>query len=109
MSLTKASLKGTDWQFGLELTTEHVWNAFVIVSLLEDKLRARQQLHVPHTGAQKDRFRESMAAWNRDIVLNGQPDAVGHACDKCFRIYEHENGEIREFKFNQMTTILLLK
>jgi hypothetical protein len=104
MSLAKTSLKGTDWQFGSELTTEHVWDAFVIVSLLEDKLRARQRLHVPHTGAQKDRFREAMAARNRDIVLYGQPDAVGHACDKCFRKYETENGEIREF--NQMNAIL---
>lgn len=97
MSLAKTSLKGTHWQFGSELTTEHVWDAFIIVSLLEDKLRARQRLCVPHTGAQKDRFREAMAARNKDIVLNGQPDAVGHVCDKCFRMYETEDGEIREF------------
>ena len=108
MSLVKASLKDTDWQFGSELTTEHVWDAFVIVSLLEDKLRSHQRLCVPHTGAQKDRFTEAMAARNRDIVLNGQPDAVGHACDKCFRKYEMENNEIREFINHQMNAILSL-
>ncbi|KAF8165809.1 hypothetical protein B0H34DRAFT_649042 [Crassisporium funariophilum] len=96
MSLAKNSLAGTDWQFGSKLTTEHVWDAFVIVSLLEDKLRAHQQLCVPHTGLQKDRFREAMAARNKDFVLNGQPDAVGHACDKCLRTYETEDGEIHD-------------
>jgi PHP family Zn ribbon phosphoesterase len=106
MSLAKASLKGTDWQFGSELTTENVWDAFVIVSLIEEKLRAHQRLYVPHTGAQKDRFKEAMAARNKDIVLNGQPDAVGHACDKCFRRYETEDGEIGEF--NQICTMILL-
>ncbi|KAF8972915.1 hypothetical protein BDZ97DRAFT_1912520 [Flammula alnicola] len=94
MSLAKDSLKGTDWKFGSQLTTENVWDAFIIVSLLEDKLRAHQRLHVPHTGLQKDRFREAMAERNKDFVLNGQPDAIGHACDKCFRKYETENGEI---------------
>lgn len=96
----------TDWQFVSELTTENVWDAFIIVFLLEDKLCACQQLHVPRTGAQKDRFKEAMAARNKDIVLNGQPDAVGHACNKCFRKYETEDGE--RGGFNQTCTMLLL-
>ena len=106
MSLSKASLKGTDWQFSSELTTENVWDAFIIVSLLKDKLCACQWLHVPPTGVQKDRFKEAMAAQNKDIVLNGQPDTVGHACNKCFRKYETEDGEIGGF--NQTCTMLLL-
>ncbi|KAF8804503.1 hypothetical protein BYT27DRAFT_7106918 [Phlegmacium glaucopus] len=95
MSLTTDYLRGTEWQFGSRLTTEHVWDAFIIVSLLDNKLRQNQKLYVPHTGLQKDRFTEAMAERNRDIVLNGQPDAVGHACDKCLRIYKTNEGEIR--------------
>lgn len=108
MSLAKDSLIGTDWQFGSQLTTEHVWDAFIIMSLLEDKLRAHQQLQVPHTGLQKDRFKEAMAERNKDFVLNGQPDAVCHACDKCFRRYETEDGEIRKFDEIKIYTFIVL-
>jgi len=33
---------------------------------------------------------------NRKIILSGQPDAISHACDKCFRTYKIENGDIRQ-------------
>ena len=100
MSLTKDYITDTEWQFGSRLTTEHVWDAIIIVSLLEDKIRQGQHLYVPHTKLQKERFTEAMAERNREIILNGQPDAVGHACDKCMRIYETKDGEIRESLFS---------
>ncbi|EDR16176.1 uncharacterized protein LACBIDRAFT_301995 [Laccaria bicolor S238N-H82] len=98
MSLGGTYLKGlkdTGWQFGSRLTTEHVWDAFVILCLIENKQRENQCLQVPHTGAQKDRFRDAMAERNQDFVLNGQPGVVDHACDKCYRTYMTASGEIR--------------
>lgn len=77
--------------------TEHICDAFVILCLIEDKQRGNQRLQVPHTGLQKDGFREAMADRNQDFVLNGQPGVVDHACDRCYRIYMMPNGDIREF------------
>jgi hypothetical protein len=108
MSLGGTYLKGlkdTGWQFGSRLTTEHVWDAFIILCLIEDKQRANQFLQVPHTGAQKDRFRDAMAERNQDFVLNGQPGIIDHACDKCYRIYMTASGEIR--KFHQLNNVTL--
>ena len=90
-------LKGTGWQFGSRLTTEHVWDAFITLCLIEDKQRRNQRLQVPHSGMQKDRFREAMAERNQDFILNGQPGVVDHACDKCYRTYMTASGDTREF------------
>ena len=90
----EANLEHTgDWQFVSHLSTEQVWDAFVIYSLLDEKKRHREQLKVPHTGLQSDRFKQAMEERTQDIILNGQPDAVLHACDKCFRCYETQAGE----------------
>ncbi len=80
----------------LRLATEHVWDAFVIYSLLDDKQRNGEQLKVPHIGDQADRFTYAMEERNRNIILYGQPDSVTHACDKCLRVYETGGGEIRK-------------
>jgi len=92
---------GTEWQFASHLSTEHVWDAFVIYSLLDDKAQHRQQLCVAHTGDQAHRFTHAMEERNRKIILSGQPDAILHACDKCFRTYKIENGDIcQEFQLS---------
>jgi hypothetical protein len=93
MSLMKDYFEEEEWQFVPRLTTEHVWDAFVIVSLLDDKFRRNEHLQVPHTGQQKDRFTEAMQERNENFVINGQPDAVQHACDKCLRIYKTTEGD----------------
>jgi len=94
MSLTKDYITDTKWQFGSHLTIEHVWDVIsIIVCLLEHKIRQGQHLRVPHNRLQKGRFTDAMAERNREIILNGQPDAVGHVCDKCMRIYKTEEGE----------------
>jgi CxC6 like cysteine cluster associated with KDZ transposases len=79
------------WKFGTRLTTEHVWDAFVILSLLKDHQRRNVRLVVPHTGDQKDRFTSAMVLRNERIVLNGQ-DELTHSCDKCMRIYHNADG-----------------
>ncbi|KAK7016060.1 hypothetical protein R3P38DRAFT_3569699 [Favolaschia claudopus] len=72
------------WQFGCVLTTDHVWDAFIILTLLDYNDRKNTCLHVPHTGEQKDRFKEAMRARNREVIQDGQ-DEIAHCCDKCMR------------------------
>ena len=98
MSFAKDYLKDTEWQFVPRLTTEHVWDAFVIFSLLEDKKRQHERLCVPHIGDQASRFTEAMEQRNRDFIINGQPDAILHACDKCLRIYQFDGIEEEQHK-----------
>jgi len=99
MSLTKDYITDTECQFGSCLTTKHVWDAIIIVCILEHKIWQGQHLCVPHNRSQKGRFTDAMAKGNREIILNGQPDAVGHVCDRGMRIYKTEEGEICEFLF----------
>lgn len=82
----------TEWNLSNRLKTEHVWDGFVIYSLLDDCQREGTFLEVPHTGEQANRYKNAMKQRNRHIVLYGQPDAVQHVCDKCIRIFKHEDG-----------------
>ena len=70
---------------------------FIILSLLEDSLSRSKYLKVPHTGAQTNQFKAAMEERNSWIILNGQPDAVQHACDRCMRIFSMPDGTFREF------------
>ena len=100
----KNYLQDSEWQFVSRLATEHVWDAFVIFSLLDNKKRWHEQLRVLHTGEQADRFANAMDKHNKDFILNGQPDAVVHACNKCLCIYEFNGSEgerrVHEFLFH---------
>ncbi|PPQ83677.1 hypothetical protein CVT26_006236 [Gymnopilus dilepis] len=87
-------VKDGDWQFVPHLTTEDIWDAFVLFSLLDDKQRRNSVLEVSHEGLNKDRFTAAMEERNRDFILNGQPDAVRHACNKCRRCYQLPDGRI---------------
>ena len=53
-------------------------------------------LSVPHIGSQVDRFKVAMEERSRWIILNGQPDAVWHACDRCMRIFSMPDGSYGE-------------
>lgn len=90
----EAYLEAGDWQFVPTLSTDDVWDAFVIVALLKDKERRNYVLQVPHDGSQKGRFTAAMEERNKDIIHNGQPDAVRHICDKCYREYMTVDGQI---------------
>lgn len=46
---------------------------------------------MPHGGDQTERFEAAMQERNTRIVHEGQP-ALTHACDKCTRIYENDDG-----------------
>lgn len=59
LTLSSTTPLGTgDWAFGFLVTTEQVWDGFVILALLEDSQQQSKTLKVSHTGAQKDRFME---------------------------------------------------
>ncbi|KAF8799392.1 hypothetical protein BYT27DRAFT_7227884 [Phlegmacium glaucopus] len=75
------------WPFGFSVTTEQVWDGFVILALLEDCQQRFKVLKVPHTGAQKDRFTVALQRRNLCFCLHGQPESR-HYCYKCLRIYK---------------------
>jgi hypothetical protein len=78
--------------FSSELRTEHVWDGFCLLSLLEDHSRRGSILTVPHSGLQKDRFKAAMEARNVLIQQAGQEE-YGHACKKCVRTWPAEDGK----------------
>ncbi|KAG2005882.1 hypothetical protein CC2G_002248 [Coprinopsis cinerea AmutBmut pab1-1] len=80
------------WRLSPELRQEHASDGFFILSLLEDCRRRGFVLEVPHSGDQSKRFQAALEARNEWIILNGQPDAVRHACDKCMRVYRDLDG-----------------
>lgn len=80
-------LEDAGWQFGSKLRTEHVWDAFVLISLLRDHEARGRLLEVPHNGMQKDRFTMAMEERNLRIIHEGQ-DEIDHTCDACTRKFE---------------------
>ncbi|KAF8879155.1 hypothetical protein BD779DRAFT_1447120 [Infundibulicybe gibba] len=72
------------WQFGATLSHKHVYDGFVLLSLLEDCNDRNSTLVIPHTGPQNDRFTLAMEARNQRIHLYGQPE-LRHHCKKCVR------------------------
>ncbi|KAF8230269.1 hypothetical protein L208DRAFT_1476566 [Tricholoma matsutake] len=88
MAMARDYLKGSEWPFGTKLTTNHVWDGFILAALLADHQWQGTCLQVPHTGEQKDRFKAAMESQNEHIVLYGQPGAVHHVCHKCMCVYE---------------------
>ncbi|KAF7334149.1 hypothetical protein MVEN_02321000 [Mycena venus] len=79
------------WQFGCVLTPDMVWDAFIILTLLDYNNCKDTCLHVPHTGEQKDRFKDAMRARNREVIEEGQ-DEISHCCDKCMRVWQRPDG-----------------
>jgi hypothetical protein len=84
----------SDWGLSNNLTTNQVWDSFVILSLLEDGVRRGRLLSVSHMGDQADRFKPAMEERSRWIVLNGQPGAVRHVCDLCMRVFLQPDGSL---------------
>jgi hypothetical protein len=88
-------LEAVGWQFGFKLTTKHIWDSFICLSLLEDHMERHVQFEVPHKGKQCDRFTEAMHEWNERIVRLGQPE-INDFCDMCTRFFKSTgpDGEI---------------
>jgi hypothetical protein len=75
-----------DWQFKLEVTSDEVYDAFTILSLLEDCQLQKSTLVVPHGGLAKDRFTAAVQTRNNRFRLCSQPELL-HYCKKCTRFY----------------------
>ena len=80
-------LEDSGWQFSSKLRTEHVWDAFVLISLLRDHEARGWLLEVPHGGMQKDWFTTAMEEGNRHIIHESQ-DEIDHTCDTCTHKFE---------------------
>ncbi|KAE9395404.1 hypothetical protein BT96DRAFT_861954, partial [Gymnopus androsaceus JB14] len=74
------------------LTADHVWNAFIILSLIRDSECRKAVLAVPDSGAQNDRFIQAMSERNQRIAEYGQ-DLINHYCDRCLKVTEKEDGK----------------
>lgn len=85
----------TKW-FTKDVTMDHVWNAFIITSLLEDCRQQRCILEVDQRHNQSERFTQAMLDRNRRMRLYNQPLARRHFCSKCTRVVSDDEGNIGE-------------
>jgi len=90
-----------DWQFGSTLNSGHVYNSFIILSLLEDHFLRQKSLSVPHGGLDKDRYKAAMQARNIRMRLYSQPE-LRHYCKKCTRFLK---GSL--FYFNPWNNLVM--
>ena len=79
------------WATSSALTCDHVWDSFLLLTLLEDHRTQRTTLHLPHGGDRRNRFTEAIRARNIRIKLFGQEE-LRHYCDKCTRKYKGADG-----------------
>jgi len=96
--LYNATLSGNKpppgWQFGFTLKSDHVWNGFVILCLLEDLHAQEQTLVVQHKDIEdKDRYKEAMRVRNRRLRLYSQPELL-HYCNKCTRFFDNGKNSL---------------
>ncbi|KAJ7227279.1 hypothetical protein GGX14DRAFT_629178 [Mycena pura] len=90
-----SNISAGGWQFGTLLTTDHIWDAFIILTLLDLHERNGTRLQVPHTGDQKDRFTAAMEERNLYVNQHGQ-DEAGHFCKKCMQTWDEPDGSQRK-------------
>ncbi|KAG2028670.1 hypothetical protein BDR03DRAFT_1003872 [Suillus americanus] len=81
------------WKFSPMVTMDHVWDMFIIMSLLDDSRRRQQALVVPQNIEQALRFQHQMALRNQRMRAYGQPLARRHHCVKCTRLYKGPNDQ----------------
>ncbi|KAG1900359.1 uncharacterized protein F5891DRAFT_1188674 [Suillus fuscotomentosus] len=92
---------GTKW-FSKDITMDHVWNTFIICTLLEDCCERHCLLDVSQTVNQNERFIKAMSDRNRRMRTYNQPLARRHFCAKCTRIYSH--GDIT----NKLVSVIVV-
>jgi hypothetical protein len=95
------------WAFSFTITSDHVWDAFLVLAMLEECGYRQETLIVPHTGLQKNRFKDAIRARNLRFRLYSQPE-LRHHCNKCLRVYSGEDGRGRIFLCHFLTTALLV-
>ncbi|KAG1808063.1 hypothetical protein EV424DRAFT_1350472 [Suillus variegatus] len=96
-----AQFPGTKW-FSRDVTMDHVWNMFIICTLLEDCRECHCLLNVGQTVNQNKRFIEAMSDRNRHMRVYNQPLAHWHFCAKCTHIYNHGDNT------NQLVSVIVV-
>ncbi|EFI27234.1 hypothetical protein CC1G_15062 [Coprinopsis cinerea okayama7 len=85
-------LKETGWQFQTTMTHELVYDAFTLLSLLEDCQRREQHLILPHTGTQYERMKKAVDDVNtRRRYVHPY---LNHSCDLCTRRYDDKGLKV---------------
>ena len=79
--LNKNSLP-EDWLYQAFSDGTNVYDAFIILSLLEDHLSRQSTLIIPHIGNQSDHLIMAMTERNSQIRIAGQSE-INHYCQKC--------------------------
>ena len=76
------------WPFNLSVTSSQVYDAFTLLSLLEDCKSQKSTLVVPHKGTLggMNRFAEAVHSRNVRLQLCNKPELF-HYCKKCVRFY----------------------
>ena len=85
------------WGLSDRPTMEHVWDSFIILSLLKDHKMQGTYLEVPHGGDQCVRFKAAMEERNKRIILQEQPEAVQHVCKNCMHVFKMDDGKFRMY------------
>ncbi|KIP01615.1 hypothetical protein PHLGIDRAFT_80342, partial [Phlebiopsis gigantea 11061_1 CR5-6] len=76
------------WHYILEVQSSHVWDEFIILSLLEYYHDYNHgALYVPHELGQQEHFRDAMRKRNAHVKLCGLEE-VPHCCNKCTRYWK---------------------
>lgn len=84
--LSRPNQQPEKW-FSFDLRTEHVWDGFCLLSLLEDHVKHDSILTMLHSGLQKDQFKEAMKVRNLRVQQAGQEE-YAHACKKCVQMWD---------------------
>ncbi|KAG2039986.1 hypothetical protein BDR03DRAFT_980326 [Suillus americanus] len=101
---TRRTHNDTDhWQFGNVITTEQVWDCFVILALLDGHQLRGEHLVVLHDGNQKNCLMEAMYGHNACIVLQGQEE-LPHACLRYVEEWYEHNKACGAVHFHQAPT-----
>ena len=74
------------WKYKASLDSEHVSDAVITLSLLEDHLSCNATLIIPHEGDQSDWLTAAIEQRNNHIRVAGQPK-ISHYCLNCMCIY----------------------
>ncbi|KAG1819694.1 uncharacterized protein BJ212DRAFT_1298132 [Suillus subaureus] len=75
----------------MSVTTEEVWDTFIILALLDDHQDQGTRLCVSHGNNQSDHFTAVMQACNEKIITHGQEE-LPHACLGCMRLFTMPDG-----------------
>jgi hypothetical protein len=88
--LSDPSRKPEGW-CDFSLRAEHVWDGFILLTLLEEHAGREALLRLPHGGDQKDRYTAAIRERNIRMSQAGQPEWA-HFCNRCTRVFPGVNG-----------------